>query len=296
MKNTNDILNKKFDELWDKELQNAEAENNDGSFDKIRQKIRTEKRKTLPFREILKIAAIIIPILGIIFYYTQNHEKTYTISNVNPNLNAQNISLSDYSTIQLFPQSSLLYNENFNIKNRSVIFDGSATFNISKNKNIPFIIKYENLEIKVLGTEFNILRDEKNGWLSIKLFSGKIEILENDKILKTLFPNMIFNYDYINHKELNLSDESSLFSEILNDKKNRNISIKFKNEDIRNAYISAGEKIGFQIDFSQVQIPNNTFVSLSFDNQNITEILQQLNRFSKVKHHFKGNEIVLSEK
>ena len=67
------------------------------------------------------------------------------------------LTLSDNSKVWLNAASSLKYPSNFaSLKERTVELIGEAYFEVSKDKQHPFIVKSAGQQVKVLGTHFNI--------------------------------------------------------------------------------------------------------------------------------------------
>lgn len=64
--------------------------------------------------------------------------------------------LADGSTIILNSLSSISYPEDMSGKTRNVTLHGEAYFDVAKNPNKAFIVQAEGVEVKVLGTKFNI--------------------------------------------------------------------------------------------------------------------------------------------
>lgn len=66
----------------------------------------------------------------------------------------QVIYLSDSSKVILAANSQLKYQKQFTGKERDVVLHGKAYFEITPNKQLPFVIRTQNTKIKVLGTKF----------------------------------------------------------------------------------------------------------------------------------------------
>ena len=87
------------------------------------------------------------------------------------------IQLPDGSTVWLNGNSKLVYdNKSFGEKLRQVTLTGEAYFDVVKNVNKPFIIHTNRMDIKVVGTAFNVKAypGEKNSEAS--LVRGSIEV------------------------------------------------------------------------------------------------------------------------
>ncbi len=99
------------------------------------------------------------------------------------------VQLPDGSVVWLNAGSKIKYDENFGNKTRDVILSGEAFFDVVKNKEKPFIIHTPNIDIKVLGTAFNVKAYPKDATTETSLIRGLIEVTiknrSNDKIILT---------------------------------------------------------------------------------------------------------------
>jgi ferric-dicitrate binding protein FerR (iron transport regulator) len=88
------------------------------------------------------------------------------------------ILLSDGTEVILNAGSSLKYNNDYNSHNRDLILKGEAYFKVARNKEIPLIVSTENLDIKAIGTEFNVKAYSEEGTIETTLIEGEVEIVE----------------------------------------------------------------------------------------------------------------------
>ncbi|MGN6495499.1 MAG: FecR family protein [Agriterribacter sp.] len=99
--------------------------------------------------------------------------------------------LPDGSKVMLNKNSHISLSEGFGEKNRAVRLEGEAFFDIAHNAALPFTVNIRSIQIKVLGTTFNVraYSDEKE--LQASLFKGSVEITDGvHKSLKLLLkPN-----------------------------------------------------------------------------------------------------------
>lgn len=110
------------------------------------------------------------------------------------------IQLPDGSTVWLNGNSKLLYdNKTFGDKNRQVTLSGEAYFDITKNPAKPFIIHTNKMEIRVIGTAFNVKAYPGDKHSETSLIRGSIEVTLKDRREKIMMkPNekLIVNDDY----------------------------------------------------------------------------------------------------
>jgi len=89
--------------------------------------------------------------------------------------------LPDGSEVTLNAGSTLKYRNDFNSDNRDLTLKGEAYFKVAKNTEIPLIVNAGNINIKAVGTEFNIRAYDNDGIIETTLVEGKVEITQIGK-------------------------------------------------------------------------------------------------------------------
>lgn len=87
-----------------------------------------------------------------------------------------NMTLADGSKVWLNAGSSITYPVAFIEKNRRVSLEGEGYFEISRNKSKPFYVKTGELEVKVLGTHFNVNAYRDNDEIRTTLLEGSVMV------------------------------------------------------------------------------------------------------------------------
>ncbi|NQU32047.1 MAG: FecR domain-containing protein [Bacteroidetes bacterium] len=110
------------------------------------------------------------------------------------------ITLSDNSKIWINSGSKLIYPAKFASDKREVYLDGEAIFEVSHNKNHPFYVVTRDMEVKVLGTVFNLSAYLDDNTTNTTLESGSVELkYKNNSYLSqskvTMVPGMLAVYD-----------------------------------------------------------------------------------------------------
>jgi len=86
------------------------------------------------------------------------------------------ITLSDSSNIWLNSGSKLIYPASFKGSKREVYLEGEAIFEVAKNEKMPFQVVTRDIEIKVLGTVFNVSAYHDDDFSSTVLERGSVEL------------------------------------------------------------------------------------------------------------------------
>lgn len=85
------------------------------------------------------------------------------------------ITLPDKSVVALNSLSSIKYApQDFCKDNREIEFEGEAHYKVAKDARHPFIIHMQGMEIKVLGTEFNVINRKKEQTAEVALLNGSV--------------------------------------------------------------------------------------------------------------------------
>lgn len=85
-------------------------------------------------------------------------------------------SLPDGTKAFLEQGSTISYSQSFNKKSRKVKLDGMAYFDVARNEQKPFVVGTNHINVKVLGTSFNVKTDESE--TEIVLEKGKVALCD----------------------------------------------------------------------------------------------------------------------
>jgi transmembrane sensor len=182
------LLSKQFNEIPSED--SDENKNLDNVLYRIHYEINTKssvnKRWSLDnvVKWTLRIAVIIlVPLLiflGVQTYNGTHLKKEAWVEIKTPAWTKAQFSLPDGTTGWLNNNSSLRYSGNF-YSDRRVILKGEAYFDVYKDKERPFIVKTNEVTVKVLGTRFNIASYENEKDVEVVLEEGKL-VFRNDPL------------------------------------------------------------------------------------------------------------------
>jgi len=165
------------------------------------------------FTRILKVyqrvaAFLLIPLLvfgtwyGLSQFYQAGGQFTETIA---PRGQKSQIVLSDGTKVWLNSDTKIKYPGKFSKNERDVYLEGEAFFEVTKNAHKPFVVHTSGLNVKVLGTKFDVKAypDEDN--IEASLFEGKIDLLMNNPKTsnvdeKEVKPGQSFVYSKYNYE------------------------------------------------------------------------------------------------
>lgn len=90
--------------------------------------------------------------------------------------------LSDGTVVTLNSGTTFSYPLSFGNKTREVYLNGEAFFEVQKDRQHPFIIHTKRMNVRVLGTAFNIKSFDNESHSETSLIHGSIEVTLNDRI------------------------------------------------------------------------------------------------------------------
>lgn len=198
------------------------------------------------------------------------------------------LALSDGSQVVLNAGSKLKFPVNFiKDENRTVFLNGEAYFEVAKDAKHPFIVSTEDMDIEVLGTQFNVTSFTNDQKTYTVLVEGKVAAhnklaAKNTKILnpneKVFFENgklqvkpvKVAKYIAWTQGELIFVDDS--FKVIIN-KLERKFNLKIENNYSALANIN---------------------ITATFTNETIEEVLSTFQTYKSFDYVLKGGTVTIS--
>jgi ferric-dicitrate binding protein FerR (iron transport regulator) len=96
------------------------------------------------------------------------------------------VQLPDGTHVWLNAGSKLTYDKEFNSSRREVTLTGEGYFDVVRNEKKPFIIHTEKMDVKVLGTRFNVKSYPNDKATEAALIHGSIEVSLKDRPLEKI--------------------------------------------------------------------------------------------------------------
>jgi len=183
--NENLAVFQQFEAIWNSfDIIKSEHEYNcEEAFERFKQQIdnRLKKYKKRGFLKkfdvVLRVAAVIIILLGIAYFFLRTEKKPSvsdeTISVVTtPKGSKSQVLLPDGSMVWLNSESRIQFTNSDNQADKVVSLEGEGYFEVKEDCLKPFIVVTSGLRIKVLGTTFNVKSypDDK----TVETFSLKV--------------------------------------------------------------------------------------------------------------------------
>lgn len=150
---------------------------------------KTVKRNLSLFTKIASVAAVFLLLLSMSWYIfdlkRQLPETAMQTISVPAGQRVELI-LADGTNVWLNAGTTFTFPNNFSSANREVQLNGEGYFTVSRNEKKPFIVKTSSYDIKVLGTEFNVMAYAKAPMFEVTLLHGSVEVYSDLKQQKVL--------------------------------------------------------------------------------------------------------------
>jgi transmembrane sensor len=187
-----------------------------------------------------------------------------------------NLLLPDGTKVWLNAGSTISYDSSYGRTIREVALSGEAFFDVIKNKERPFIIHASKINIKVLGTQFNVRSYPSDNTTEASLIRGSIEVTFRDKPNKKIIlkPNEKIVVD----TDRNSEDVSETIRRTSHEKIHEVPGVDIKK-------LTYEYKTGTIIETSWVQN------KLIFQDEPFDEIARQLERWYGVSIIFKNDRL-----
>jgi transmembrane sensor len=202
-----------------------------------------------------------------------------------------NLSLADGSKVWLNAGSSLKFPVSFTDSTRHVFLEGEAYFQVTHNGK-PFIVTSGAMDVRVLGTSFNVLAYPDEQQLVTTLVEGSVRIDLVGKERETSSSRILSPDD---QAVVSIEDAAIEVSKVNTSQYTSWIDgkLEFQNEDLDKVMKRLARWYDFEYEFENSGAKNYHF-SARFDNtENISTILEMLELTTDVKFELKENTIVV---
>lgn len=176
---------REMEEIWysavaadDTHIYNVEE-----AFERFR--TRTQKKPARRFRipsVWYKVAGVVLLLVVSVTSYWQGRarvESLFADMVVEAPLGSKTkLMLPDGTLVWLNAGSKIIYSQSFGVNDRHLRFEGEAYFEVTKNRDLPFNVETDDLNVTVLGTKFNFRDYPEDAEAVVDLLEGRLS-LEN---------------------------------------------------------------------------------------------------------------------
>ena len=154
------------------------------NYKKLQNQLQSEPKLRISnfqyFKRFAAVAALLISISVAVFYIVGDvvspDKSNFCYETSTPFGSQTKIILPDSTVVWLNSGSSLKYNQSFAEEVREVFLLGEAYFEVKKDKSKPFLVHTTELDVKVLGTTFNVRAYNDDQSIEVDLIKGIVNV------------------------------------------------------------------------------------------------------------------------
>ena len=195
--------------------------------------------------------------------------------------------LADGTKVWLNSASRLIYPQSFMGKERRVVLSGEAFFDVTHDAERPFIVETSRMNVKVLGTRFNVNDYDDNEEVSTTLVNGSVEIISGDQQAFRLVPG---EQAYGKENELEKREVNvRLYTSWIDGK------FLFNNTELEEIAKQISRWYDVEIFFSSESVKKVRFTGAIVKFKPLEDLVRMIESTSQVRFSVKGRTIVISE-
>lgn len=193
--------------------------------------------------------------------------------------------LPDGSRVWLNAGSSLHFPTAFAGKERRVDLKGEAYFEVTKNKAMPFKVFTNDMEVKVLGTHFNVMAYDDEKSMNTTLLEGSVQVLKGSgKVYLKPGEEVVLNKTSGNMNVSTADIEQAVAW--------KNGYFIFSDENIESIMRKVSRWYNVDVTFKG-SMNNKDFVGTISRNKNVSELLRMLELTGAVHFSIEGRRITV---
>ena len=287
---------------WEEEFSKSDAGINPVLRDKLFARIKEqtqgkeetqgkENSRTIRMNPWKWAAAIVLPICIAFFtYYLVDSSQTVGAPFIvkADKGDKATIELPDGTNVVLNSASQLSYLNNFGENVRRVQLNGEAYFKVAHDEKRAFIVQVGDLEVKVLGTSFNVSAYEDAKDVTVVLLEGKVGVYAQ-KMSHIMKPGDKIEYNKATHKITATQVHPNDYIEWTKG------NMYFEKESLENIMKTLSRIYDVEIRFDSNKLPNEYFTG-TIPGGGIQNALNILMLTSPFYYEMDGSVIVLKEK
>ena len=195
--------------------------------------------------------------------------------------------LADGTKVWLNSASRLIYPHSFMGKERRVVLSGEAFFDVTHDAERPFVVETSRMNVKVLGTRFNVNDYDDNEEVSTTLVNGSVEIVSGDQQAFRLVPG---EQAYGKENELEKREVNvRLYTSWIDGK------FLFNNTELEEIAKQISRWYDVEIFFSNENVKKVRFTGAIVKFKPLEDLVRMIESTSQVRFSVKGRTIVISE-
>jgi len=242
-----------------------------------------------------KFGKVIAEQIGNILNYEKvnnSEELAYNKLTV-PNGKKFQIVLSDGTEVYLNSGTSIKYPVKFikGINRQVYLLEGEAYFDVAKDAKHPFIVNADDINVRVLGTEFNISSYPEDASINTVLVEGAVSIFGKDKTYDKatsleLKPGFMASWDKTKNNATIDEVDTNIYTGWKDGK------LIFKNAQFKNIIKKLERQYNVTIVNNNSKL-DEQYYNATFERETIEQVLNSFSKSYEIRYSIENNQIII---
>lgn len=237
-------------------------------------------------------AILLLPIIAVSIYLYSNRALTQNsgqvVQYVVPEGQKSKVILADGTQVWL-NSGSILTVPMGSGYNRRVQLSGEAYFDVTKDKEVPFLVETKDYSVKVYGTKFNIRTYPDQAESETILKEGSISIFTNLNKEVKIVPGQRFLVDSENKYSLSEVDPDIYLSW-------KDNVLKINNEKLQDLLVRMEHWYGVKVQVDSYDRVKDLKYTLTIKTESLREMLDLMNYVTPLNYKIEGESVTLKYK
>jgi ferric-dicitrate binding protein FerR (iron transport regulator) len=221
--------------------------------------------------------------------------------------------LADGTHIWINSSSKLRYPVNFSKKNRTVYLEGEAYFDVTKKEGQPFIVSTPDLNVKVLGTAFNVKNYPGDKKAVTTVVRGLVSVESKKELTKPVLlkpnENIVLSTiaepedKAVKHENVREEQATPTMEAIINKTVNveaitswKDQMLVFSDEPLEEVALKMERWYNVKVFIRNEGLKKERYRGKFVNNETIYQVLEVINYTTPIKYSMKNNEIYIDKR
>ena len=250
-------------------------------------------RRLRVFMNYAATIALLVGGLATWYFLSQNNSLfkpgTDTIAILNKTRQIRKLVFPDGSEAWLNPGTRITYaKDDFKEDFREVSLEGEAFFEVTHDSSRPFFVHGESVQVKVLGTSFNVRANKGEAEYEVSVVTGKVSVTADKGKEVMLLPHQqavfkVASGELVSEEVPEVAEKAPLWQPV---------SLTFSDAKLGEVVKRLEEKFDVKIRLENPDL-QNCRVKATFDQNRLSEILEMTMQIVDASYLMQNDEIVI---
>lgn len=254
---------------------------------------RRKKQVQLMWLKYAAVVALFVASMSGMYWIAVQHTLRQSIELVEmfvPYGETRELILPDNSRVWVNAGSTLIYPIDFKkMDSRTIYLTGEASFQVTKNKEKPFIVKTSGLDVQALGTVFTVKSYAGENFTTATLEEGSVKVSLKEGCVQSyiLQPSDQLVYSHVDHRVRKNKVDIARY------RMAREGYLIFENATFEQMMIALEKKYGVNFQYNVTRYGNDMYNVKFSPDETIEDVMEILRQLIGVKYVICGKNVIV---